>query len=546
MEAHLYARWSSREQKHGNTIPRQREITTRTAHAQTWRVASTFYDDGISAWTGSNITKGRLAVFIESLGVDGGHGKVLVVEQLDRLTRRPPLDVLNWMQQATATGLSIFTANDGMMISQQRLRDEPFAIMQIVMNAFRGYSESQTKHERGIDNWTRKRAAAASGEAMTARAPAWLRVVVRGGMRKFEIIEERAKVVERIFTLALAGKGKVAIARKLNAEGVAPFGSSKIGWQDSYIKKILQNEAVIGRYQPHRKSRHDERRSPVGEVIDGYFPSVIAESVFSAVQQKRPQTRFAAGRRFANLWSGLARCHECGGAMNLRTRGSVRRATGQIVREEYLICRAATLKRCDSYVHFNYTKLTASVFDIMLHLALDDRHFDPAPPTRELENELATVERFIREASSRAKSLLRLLRDDENDLLVEDEYRAVRDRLRQNQDQQAELRAKLDQARRAASPERHLQRVEDMRRLIDSPDEDVRDEARVTVKAALDGLVETFEFSAIGKGVLRLRAGVRHIVVHRDGTIDADVPVFRQHAKRQDCPAVREYFRRMA
>src|SRR6188768_472337 len=111
MEAHLYARWSSKEQKHGNTIPRQRDITTRCAEAEAWPVASSFYDDGMSAWTGSNITRGNLAKFIDGLGADGGHAKVLVVEQLDRLTRRPPLDVLNWMQRATGTGLAIYTVN---------------------------------------------------------------------------------------------------------------------------------------------------------------------------------------------------------------------------------------------------------------------------------------------------------------------------------------------------------------------------------------------------------------------------------------------------
>lgn len=320
MEAHLYARWSSKEQKYGNTIPRQQDITTRGAESQQWPVASSFYDDGVSAWTGTNITSGNLAKFIDGLGENGGHGKVLVVEQLDRLTRCPPLEVLNWMQRATATGLAIYTVNDAMMISQQRLRDEPFAIMQIVMNAFRGFSESQIKHERGTDNWKRKRDAAVQGEAMTARAPAWLRVIKRDGKRRFEVIDGRAQVVRRIFEMALSGKGKVAIARILNSEKVPPFGRSKIGWQDSYIKKILTNEAVIGRFQPHRKSRKDVRRTPVGDPIDDYFPAVVEESMFAAVQRKRPQTTFAAGRRFANLWSGIARCHECGSAMNLRAR----------------------------------------------------------------------------------------------------------------------------------------------------------------------------------------------------------------------------------
>ena len=545
MEAHLYARWSSREQKHGNTIPRQREIATQCAEAKGWRIASSFYDDGMSAWTGSNIRKGKLAEFINGFGADGGHEKVLVVEQLDRLTRRPPMDVLMWMQRVTATGLAIYTANDGMIITQDRLREEPFAIMQIVMNAFRGFSESQTKHERGTDNWQRKRDAAVHGEAMTSRAPAWLRVVRQGKKRRFEVIEPRGKVVERIFHLALAGKGKVAIARLLNEEGVPPFGPSKVGWQDSYIKKILATEAVVGRYQPHRKSRNDERRTPVGDPIDGYFPAVVNEAMFAQVQNKRPQTTYAAGRRFANLWSGIAHCEECGGAMNFRTRGTSRRASGRIVRDDYLICRAATLKRCESYVYFNYTKLTDNIFDIMLHLALDDRYFEQGE-AGQLENELAVVERAIRVTTARAKSLLRLLNEDEDDSLIEDEYRALRLRLKSLKEEQRKLRARLDELKRAETPDLHYQRVAEMRRLIDSDDSDVRDEARATIKAALDELVEVFAFSGNGRAVLRLRGGVRHILVRKDGTIDADVPVFREHSTERDSVPVQHYFRRQS
>lgn len=544
MEAHLYARWSSKEQKHGNTIPRQRDITSSCAEAQQWPVASSFYDDGVSAWTGSNITSGNLAKFIDGLGENGGHGKVLIVEQLDRLTRCPPLEVLNWMQRAVATGLAIYTVNDGMMITQQRLKGEPFAIMQIVMNAFRGFSESETKHERGTDNWRRKRDAAVEGEPMTARAPAWLRVIRQDGKRQFQVIEARAQVVRRIYEMALSGKGKVAIARNLNREKVPPFGRSKVGWQDSYIKKILANESVIGRYQPHRKSRKDERRIPVGDPIDGYFPAVVEEAIFAAVQSRRPQTTYAAGRRFANLWSGIARCHECGSAMNLRARGSVRRASGTIAREDYLICRAATLSRCTSYVHFNYTKLTANIFDIMLHLAVDDRYF-AANEAPELENELAAVDRSLKVATRQAKSLLNLFIEDESDVLVGDEYRAARSRLKSLKEQRAKLRESLDAAKKAATPENHFMRVEDMRRLIDSDDVDVRDEARITIKSALDDLVEAFDFSGCGRAVLRLRGGVRHIVVRKDGTIEADLPVFREHANERDPDSVQQYFRRL-
>ena len=144
------------------------------------------------------------------------------------------------------------------------------------------------------------------------------------------------------------------------------------------------------------------------------------------------------------------------------------------------------------------------------------------------------------------QSLLRLLGEDEHDSLVEDEYRAARSRLKIVNQEQTKLRACLDKLQKAASPELHFQRVEDMRRLMESFDGDVRDEARAIIKAALDELVEAFEFSGSGQAVLRLRGGVRHILIRKDGTIAADIPVFRELPSERDSISVQQYFRRLA
>ena len=231
--------------------------------------------------------------------------------------------------------------------------------------------------------------------------------------------------------------------------------------------------------------------------------------------------------------------------MTFRSRGRALRATGETVREEYLICRAATLKRCPSYIHFNYTKLTNNVFDVMLHLALDDRAYEK-DESRELENELAVANRGYKAAESHSKALLRLLVGDDDDELVANEYRTARSKLNALRSEQASLQRRLDALRKASTPERHVQRVDEVRRLVDSDDDEVRDDARATIKAALDELVETFEFSGLGRAVLRFKGGVRHIVVLKDGTVDADIPVFRERPVVEDSAVVHDYYRRLA
>ena len=97
------------------------------------------------------------------------------------------------------------------------------------------------------------------------------------------MIEGRAAIVRRIFDLTLAGHGKAAIAHMLNTEGIEPFGDGPSearkadGWHPSYIQKILRSEAVIGRFQPMRKSydKGKKKRVQGGDPIEDYFPAIV-------------------------------------------------------------------------------------------------------------------------------------------------------------------------------------------------------------------------------------------------------------------------------
>jgi site-specific DNA recombinase len=68
---------------------------------------------------------------------------------------------------------------------------------------------------------------------------------------RIEISEEQAGVVRRIFTLYLEGSSFAAIAKTLNADGVAPprvhAKNRREGWKDSTIRAMLHNESYVGR-----------------------------------------------------------------------------------------------------------------------------------------------------------------------------------------------------------------------------------------------------------------------------------------------------------
>ena len=139
---------------------------------------------------------------------------------------------------------------------------------------------------------------------------------------RFEVIEERQLIVERIFHDSANGMGSFAIARRLNQEGVATFGNSE-GWQNSYIKKILDNKSVLGQFQARTKK--GRLRNPSGDPVPDYYPRIISDELFYRARAATVLRRRAGGGRkgpnVSNLFSKLAICGTCGRSMRYIDKG---------------------------------------------------------------------------------------------------------------------------------------------------------------------------------------------------------------------------------
>ena len=189
----------------------------------------------------------------------------------------------------------------------------------------RAHEESATKGKWMKAAWRGKREKAAThGHKLTSQCPAWLSLDKKA--EEFRVNEERATVIRRIFDMTLEGAGKRKIAERLNIENVATFGRSA-GWQSSYIQKILDNEAVIGISQPMRREYgEDGRRVRIadGEPLQGYYPVIVDKAVFHRAREMRTTRRISGGqtgKRFSNVFSGLARCGACGASMHYLNKG---------------------------------------------------------------------------------------------------------------------------------------------------------------------------------------------------------------------------------
>src|SRR5690606_34191024 len=127
--------------------------------------------------------------------------------------------------------------------------DQQYTGIIIALGAMaRAHSESKRKSGLLSDAGTqKKRVARESGKVLTKRMPAWLELDEKAG--QIVVREERAKVVDEIFTKIRDGWGAFSLSRHLNERGEKAWGGRKNAvWRESYIKKIILSRTVLGEY----------------------------------------------------------------------------------------------------------------------------------------------------------------------------------------------------------------------------------------------------------------------------------------------------------
>jgi hypothetical protein len=151
--------------------------------------------------------------------------------------------------------------------------------------------------------------------------PSWL--ALSDDRTSFVFLADRAKIVRNIFELSLSGLGCYTIAKQLNDKHVPAFGPSG-RWDQSTIHNILASRATVGEHQP--KQYRNRREFPVGNPIPDYYPSVVEEHLFQAVQIARKNNlkhgRGRKGRYITNLFSNLLTCAYCGGPTKFYSNGA--------------------------------------------------------------------------------------------------------------------------------------------------------------------------------------------------------------------------------
>ncbi|MBP3955485.1 recombinase family protein [Gemmata sp. G18] len=296
--AYSYLRYSSPTQGDGDSVRRQttkaREWCERTG---TVLDGATYCDTGVSAFKGENRESGVLAAFLRDVEAERiPRGSVLLIENMDRLSREPPVRAVHLLSGILLAGISVVT----LVPEEQELNEKSdlFSLFRGQMSQARGHDESKTKSERVTEAWDQRKLQARKGNGiLTRRLPGWLEE--RDG--KVVGIPDRVQVVRKIFDLASKGRGLSLIVRALEEDQVTPWGGA-VMWRRSYISKILNARTVLGECQFYKGDEPD------GEPIAGYFPKVIDEPLFSRVQgalAARKKSPGRVGKKVANLFTGL-------------------------------------------------------------------------------------------------------------------------------------------------------------------------------------------------------------------------------------------------
>jgi site-specific DNA recombinase len=321
----FYARVSSDAQARDHTIDSQVAALQQRITADGFQLEPNlgYVDDGCS---GMNLQRPALEKLRDA--VAGGQVERLYVHAPDRLARSHAHQVLLIEEFRRAGAQVVFlnrmigdTAEDNLLLQVQGIIAE--------------YERAKI-----LERVRRGRLHAARSGSITALtgAPFGYRYIGReqgGGAARFEVVEEEADIVRRIF--AWVGRDRLSlreVGRRLQQMGrKSPRGLAR--WGGTTIRDMLSNPAYIGRAvlgrsrvvpaQPRLRARRRNGcavasatrrvRGPCEDWIEIAVPALVDPAVFEAAkiqldENRRRKRQSRSGARW--LLQGLTVCHCCG------------------------------------------------------------------------------------------------------------------------------------------------------------------------------------------------------------------------------------------
>jgi DNA invertase Pin-like site-specific DNA recombinase len=207
-----YLRVSGKSQVDGDGFPRQRQAIERWAKANGVKIVRWFEEKGVSGTLLERPALSEMMIALMSNGV-----RSVVVEKLDRLARDQMVQE-NIIQSLLKQGFELVSSAEG----EENLcgNDPGRKLMRTIMGAIAEYDKMMIV--------LKLRAARRRSKATTGRCE---------GRKPYGTRDGEQAVIDRVQALQSAGSNYEAIARQLNADGVATRANG--AWYPATIRRIL-------------------------------------------------------------------------------------------------------------------------------------------------------------------------------------------------------------------------------------------------------------------------------------------------------------------
>lgn len=307
-----------------------------------WEMVKIYADPGISG------TKAEKRPEFMQMIQDCRDGKIdiILVKSFSRFSRNT-VDFLTYVRELRDLGVSVRFETENI--------DTASANGDILMTILAAIAEQESRSISENIKWAyQKKFERGSVVLNTSQLLGYRKAGTdEEGNAIYEIVEEEAQIIRRIYGDYVAGKTIHQIAKGLEADGILTK-TGKTKWYTRTILNILQNEkytgnALMGKtYKPDVMSK--KRMKNNGEApmyyLEGSHPAIIEKSVFDLVQseivRRSSNPDMAAGvKKYASKYtfSGLLICGHCHHKMRRQMRD---RAKGR--KEPYWACSTKVLE----------------------------------------------------------------------------------------------------------------------------------------------------------------------------------------------------------
>ena len=317
-----------------NSIVNQRKIIKYyLSDKKDIKIYKCYVDDG---YTGTDFNRPGFKQMMKD--IESGKINGVIIKDLSRLGRNY-IQVDNFIEEIVPYyNLRFISVNDNV---DSYINPDFMSSLEIPFKSLmnEGYAKDTSKKMRSSLIATKK-----SGDYVGKYAPfGYLKD--KDDCHKLVIDEDAAKVVKKIFNLALKGKSKQEIIEELNRKNILTpsvyllerydIRVSKIGkvWNTKMLDSILKNKMYIGSLVQGKRTRishkiHNIVRVPEEEwiVTEDIHQPIIKERIFEQVQNVLYNRNVKVNdENKLNKYSGFVKCSECKNNLYRMTRNKKNR-----------------------------------------------------------------------------------------------------------------------------------------------------------------------------------------------------------------------------